>query len=316
MSVDIVLVTYNRLDQLKHTLNCWDCQTVKDNIGSNVGFLRNIIVVNNCSTDGTKEFLEHWKTESSYYNKILINTNENLGGSGGFYLGQKKALELEADWIMVADDDAYPAYDMMENFLSFVEKQDVEYSAVCAKVMNEDGSICITHRTKLEIQKHWIFHLTYPFDKYEEEFFKVDTLSYVGSFMNVKALKKYGLVNPNYFIYYDDTEHSIRLNKYGDIVCVPSISITHAPKSLKAVNDKRIIASWKDYYYKRNELNMILKHFPKVASHYIWRYIKDTSNFKNRNHPKFKLYNAAFIDAILFRLGKHTIYKPGFIIEE
>ena len=51
MNFGVVLVTYNRLDKLKIALECYEKQSYLP---------KNIIVVNNASTDGTKEYLDEW----------------------------------------------------------------------------------------------------------------------------------------------------------------------------------------------------------------------------------------------------------------
>ena len=85
VKLDLVIVTFNRLEKLKKALSCYEKQTSP---------FRNLILVNNCSTDGTKEYIDEWQREKTFFGKIVIHTDENLGGSGGFYLGQKKAAEL------------------------------------------------------------------------------------------------------------------------------------------------------------------------------------------------------------------------------
>lgn len=84
INLDIVIVTFNRLDKLRKTLQHYSDQTVH---------FRNLIIVNNCSTDGTGLFLAEWTDKNknnAKFTPILINATENLGGSGGFYLGEKK----------------------------------------------------------------------------------------------------------------------------------------------------------------------------------------------------------------------------------
>ena len=80
MTVDVVIVTYNRLEKLKKAIASYENQTRT---------FRNMIVVNNHSTDGTQEFLEAWKMEKAAFSKYVISTDDYLGGSGGYYLGQK-----------------------------------------------------------------------------------------------------------------------------------------------------------------------------------------------------------------------------------
>ena len=63
-----------------------------------------ILVVDNASTDGTKDFIvPHLKV-----NDVYVNTGANLGGSGGFYYGMKYAYEKGYDWLWIMDDDVLP----------------------------------------------------------------------------------------------------------------------------------------------------------------------------------------------------------------
>ena len=105
MNYGVVIVTYNRIEHLKKSLELYTRQTKNPS---------RIIVVDNHSNDGTIDFLNSWESEVvKKKKKEVIYLPENLGGSGGFYLGKKKALELDVDWIMVADDDAYPNEDYL-----------------------------------------------------------------------------------------------------------------------------------------------------------------------------------------------------------
>ena len=72
-----VVVTYNRLEMLKDCLGALERQTVPCDI----------LVVDNASTDGTKEFLE------GTWNVSCIRMKENTGGAGGFNTGMKEAVK-------------------------------------------------------------------------------------------------------------------------------------------------------------------------------------------------------------------------------
>ena len=314
IALDLVIVTYNRLEKLKKTIQHYESQTV--------GF-RNLIVVNNCSTDGTNDYLKQlpvalYKNGEKKCNIIIINTKENIGGAGGFYIGEKKAMDLKADWVFVADDDAYADSSMVEEFYKFIESHDTNrIAAVCAKVLNTDGNICLYHRdTHKIIDKEYMrFHSRE--EDYSKDFFSIDDLSYVGSFMNAKALRKVGLVNPDYFIYFDDSEHSIRLKKYGNILVVPSIKIVHEGGAESTSDD--ILVSWRDFYMIRNTTHMLLKHYPSVAIYKIYEQFRsDFHVFRTRTNlsEHAKMIRSATWSAFLGRLGKHKIYKPGWFIKK
>lgn len=74
--VAVTVVTYNRLNLLKECLQALRRQTIK----------ADIIIVNNGSTDGTKEYLDSKEG-------IFVIHQENLGGAGGFYAGTRQAFK-------------------------------------------------------------------------------------------------------------------------------------------------------------------------------------------------------------------------------
>lgn len=304
MNIDIVVVTYNRLEKLKHALECYDSQTE---------LFRNLIVVNNSSTDNTAEFLDKWQNKPTVYHKVVINTKENLGGSGGFYVGQKYALDHNADWVFLADDDAYADKDMIKNFYAFCSRHNVnQLSVIASEVLNMNGEIALNHRCRYNIYRFHYFSISSSLvEDYMKEYFAFDIVSYVGPFINCQALKKVGLVLPEYFIYFDDSEHSIRLAKYGKLVCVPSIKITHDGGVTNEHKDDNLIVSWRDYYLVRNKENMLIRHFPFVGIYQYFRflffvYLPHPCNFLN------KLNYRALNDAVFNKLGKNAKYSPGW----
>lgn len=308
MNLDLVIVTYNRLEKLKKALLCYEQQTAS---------FRNLILVDNCSTDGTKEYLDEWQQQKAPFQKVVIHAEENLGGSGGFYLGQKKAMELGADWVFVADDDAYAAPTMVEEFYKFIENHDTSsIAAVCATVRNMDGSIAFVHRNRVRITKgeNWLCKHFERFsagpEEYDKEMFDIDILSYVGSFINSAAMKKCGLVNPRYFIYYDDSEHSMRLKKFGRIVVVPILQITHEGNT-SGSNSEGLPWYW--YYHVRNKTHMLLKHYPRTVLYTIYTELRRIVGRTIHKRPvsDIDLICAdAVMDAVLGRLGKHKRYRP------
>lgn len=311
MIVDVVIVTYNRLEKLKKALASYERQTKS---------FRNLIVVNNHSTDGTSVFLEEWERKQAPFSKIIINTDDNLGGSGGYYLGQKKAMELKAEWVFLADDDAYAEPDMMERFYDYMERNGSRvFSAVCGTVCHPDGSIDLNHRSRYERKgRRFVYRIASREEDYGKDEFEIDYLSYVGSFINGKALSEVGTVDKRYFIFWDDSEHSLRLKRFGSIVCVPAIRIVHDDINPSTLNGSKrpLIVSWKDYYLERNEVAMNRRHFPWVAVHQLRKSLKDWISGKYHADEYSKVKWAAIKDAWLGKMGKHPLYKPGWEIRK
>lgn len=305
VEIGVVIVTFNRVDLLKDALKCYDAQTKTP---------KYILVINNASTDGTSKYLRQWEEIPTEYRKMVINMEINTGGSGGFYAGLAMAEKLEADWIWVSDDDAFPkenAFSEAEKYLNTSKYSAEDISAICGMVIN-NGKIDVTHRRKIEqcgivIKDKDIQECMY------EECFEINAFSYVGTILNKKALLKAGLPEKDFFIWWDDTEHSMRLCKVGRIICVPNIEIYHNVE--KAEN----ILSWKEYYGWRNQAYSYKKHFSKLCYNYFYYssliklYIKIVLKYKcEKNRMKL----IAIQDANNNKLGIHDKYRPGWNLED
>ncbi len=94
-----VIVTYNRKELLSYNIEMLLKQTKK---------FDKIYIIDNCSTDGTYEYLQEkgWADEDWFK---YIKTESNIGGAGGFYTGTKVAYDDGSDWIVLMDDDGAAA---------------------------------------------------------------------------------------------------------------------------------------------------------------------------------------------------------------
>ena len=133
-----------------------------------------------------------------------------------------------------------------------------------------------------------------------------------GSIMKKKALEEKGITDSGYFICYDDTEHSLRLREYGEIICFPNIKLHHD------VGNRPDVFAWKTYYATRNRIDLYKKHFQRryffsllfaVRTKNIIRKILKT------NKAKTDLYDSAIRDGVKGELGKHPIYLPGWDVK-
>jgi rhamnopyranosyl-N-acetylglucosaminyl-diphospho-decaprenol beta-1,3/1,4-galactofuranosyltransferase len=112
-----VIVTYNRKKLLERLLNSLNCQDKKPD---------EIIIVDNNSSDGSREFLCEF---SSLYNGVhVILNNENMGGAGGFYVGMREARERNADLVWLMDDDGFPAVSCLSNLVGAVNCKKMIYN--------------------------------------------------------------------------------------------------------------------------------------------------------------------------------------------
>ena len=125
MFITAIIVTFNRLDKLKLTIE----KSLQEDF-------YNIIIVNNFSNDGTKEFLD--TLDNTKF--IVKHLNNNIGGAGGFNMGFDIALkETQSDWVVCFDDDAYPQLGAIHHF-SQLELDD-SIVAVAGAVYLPNGSV-------------------------------------------------------------------------------------------------------------------------------------------------------------------------------
>ncbi len=237
MKVYAVIVTFNRIDLLKQCLAATTNQSRKPDC---------IVVIDNASSDGTKEYLEHWKIEEPNI-RIALHFDRNTGGSGGFYRGIELACRLGANWVWVMDDDSLPESNCLEQLLNAGDIQEIGFLAPLVRW--KDGSICLSNPTQAD-GVNWA-------TRYEEKkpIIKVLSASFVGLLVHRDAVLKVGLPVPEFFIWYDDIEYTLRITRALQGFCVPSAVVNHlipenSSPGYSKVNEKNL---WKHQYGIRNE---------------------------------------------------------------
>lgn len=308
MNIAIVLVTFNRLQSLKESLKRYEDQTKKP---------KYILVVDNASQDGTLEYLQNWQKKPIHgIIKKVVYSSKNLGGSGGFALGIKEAFSLDCDFLFLADDDAMADPDMLEQlnkgYVNLLKDGKRQISALCTAIYNFDRHEYL-HRCN--VRKGFGIKFVGLSEKcYKQKYFHMEILSFVGACISKSAIIKIGNVKTKYFIYYDDSDYSIRLNKVGDIYCIPK-SIMHHD-----IGNNRV-SSWKAYYDTRNWIDLVKTHFSKyelyctVFKTYVKRCSFLATIARGRSRAFRKMCLIAIKDGLNNNLGVNEKYKPGKKIE-
>lgn len=249
-----VIVTFNRLEKLRLTLE----HTF------NKGFY-GVIVVNNCSTDSTGE----WLDSLAHENLVVIHSESNGGGAGGFHQGFRYAAEKipEADWLVCFDDDAHPEGDILATFDALEIPADV--GTMAAAVFLPDGEISEMNRPSRNPFWHWreffstVFKGRYGFHVSNKDYLldttlDVDTSSFVGCFIRLSLIRSgaIGLPRSELFIYADDIIYVLESRKAGfRHLFVPAMAFSHDCQTL--INQQDVYHPlWKVYYTFRNRLEM------------------------------------------------------------
>lgn len=252
MKYGVVIVTYNRLELLK--------QCVEQCLGQSLPF-QNIVIVNNCSTDGTFEYLETWKDDVRF---VISHQSENLGGSGGFRVGIDLAVRLDLDWLLIIDDDAMIARDYIAVCDRFLKKHPDINS--CSGTVRTEGKIQTIHRRRV-VSNLCFLEANVPEKAYQKKAFRYDLSTFCGLMVRMPVLREIGLPKAEYFIWYDDTEFSLRLRPYGGIVNINGAGLDHRTKLPSGENSGFFARmTWRTYYGHRNRLDTAKVHFGKATS--------------------------------------------------
>ncbi|MBU2921647.1 glycosyltransferase family 2 protein [Winogradskyella psychrotolerans] len=241
-----VVVTYNRLPLLKETIEALI------NVGEG---LDKVFVINNASTDNTHEFLSKLTKENALIEEYLME--ENLGGSGGFYMGIKHAYDKGYDYIWIMDDDSIVTPDsLLPLKTAFKEVENVGFC--CSKVVWTDGD---AHKMNIpEVSRMNDNKISFFADP---GYVNVNSCSFVSVLIHRDIVKEVGYPYKDFFIWFDDVEYTKRIIKkgYKGLFSEKSIVI-HKTLTNYAVDlyncEKKDF--WKMKYGIRNRTFMLKKH--------------------------------------------------------
>lgn len=252
-SLVAVVVTRNRLEQLKTGL----AATLGQRCDA-------VVVVDNCSTDGTREWLDAETRRHEHLD--VVHAARNLGGAGGFEMGFRHAMEqYRPDWLVCFDDDARPNPGALDTFLS----SDLEgIDAATAAVYFPDGRICEMNRPSRNPFWHLRlffktvlgqgrrgFHLVDD-DYYSREPVPIDSTSFVGFFVRGRMVERVGVPDGRLFIYGDDLLYGLSIRRMGGRICfMPWVTFTHDCSTF-STHEKTFKPLWKAYYTYRNGLRL------------------------------------------------------------
>lgn len=211
MKVCAVVVTFNRKQDLMNCIPALLSQTSK---------LDTILIIDNCSTDGTYDELVtagylNGNTKSGILDcgkgNVELNyfrMTKNTGGAGGFNKGQELALKSDCDWIWLMDDDGFPVPNCLEILIESAIKNNLNViNPIVRNVNNPDflsfdlgGMKSVNDAYDQADTNDLLIGLANPFN---------------GTLFKRKVIEKIGLIKKDMFIWGDEQEYLLRINKYN-----------------------------------------------------------------------------------------------------
>jgi len=222
--VSIIVLNYNGKDFIKKTLmsvfnlNYPNFET---------------ILVDNASTDGSLEMLRGF-----FPNLLIIKNNVNKGFSGGNNEGIKYVLERKADFILLLNYDTEVEKSFLTNLIFSAQKSE-KIGLVSPIIFSKNSSKIWFSGGKIDWMRMKTIHER---EKRTHDYAKSDYLTGCSLLIKTEVFKKIGLLDEDYFLYWEDADFSVRAKKAGyDLVVSSKSRIFHFEKSEKSGNKENKI---------------------------------------------------------------------------
>ncbi|PWB74912.1 MAG: glycosyltransferase family 2 protein [Anaerolineales bacterium] len=255
-----VILNTNRRDD---TLEC--LVSLSRNSYSN----HKIIVLDNASTDGSVEAIR-----AAHPAVQFVALERNLGYAGNNNVGIELALQQGADWVFVLNEDIILDAECLAKLIE-VGERDPQIGILGPLVYHHDEPTVIQSAGGM-LGKYWeSIHLGK--NEADNGQFKaphpVEWISGCAILVRRKAIEQAGMLDANYFIYWEETEWCIRVGRAGwKIMHVPQARIWH-----KGVQRDYQPKPSFTYYGTRNYLLTLSKHkAPLHVRLYVWLQILRT----------------------------------------
>ena len=263
-------------------------------------FACDILIVDNASTDGTKEEIFNYvDNECIYY----LNTGANLGGAGGFNFALKEGVKMGYEYIWIMDDDTIVHKDSLLELMNATEKLNGNFGFLSSYVQFTDGTPCLMNVPGLDEIK-WYEGL-----QDGNNLIKINRATFVSSLVPAKVIKEKGLPIKEFFIWSDDTEYTKRISRDLPSYFVPKSIVTHKMNSntntylSQYVNEdtdrvNRFFFTFRNTFYLRKKTGIFatIKYTGKLG-YIFFRVLLQSKKFKLK---KLHILLKGFIAGIFF----------------
>jgi GT2 family glycosyltransferase len=228
-----------------------------------------IFLVDNGSTDGSVQHVRSaWPTVS------VLETGSNLGFAGGNNVGIRAALTAGADLILLLNNDAQLLPGALESLVSSLERGEARVSASAPKILyRSDPDVIWAAGGRFDWWRGVVVDRglnqrdTGQYDRPEE----VASATACCLLVRSEAFREIGLLDEDYFMYFEDADFSARLNRAGHTIAYqPQARVLHDVFGSSGGEAQRP-SPLALYYSTRNRSLFIARHapnpFPRLVAH-------------------------------------------------
>lgn len=208
-----------------------------------------LIIVDNGSTDDSVG-----RIQRAHPDVLMLESGKNLGFAGGNNIGIRYALAHGADYIWLLNNDTKPAQDALSELVA---------KALADERLGAVASICYYADAPYMVQAWagsrvnlWIGYGRLCKEPHEDDW--LHSLNGTSMLISRAALEDVGLLDEGFFLYWEDTEFSLRLRKKGwRIAAAPGSHVLH--KVSASTSGNKVLL---DRYQTASGLRLLRLHSP------------------------------------------------------
>jgi dTDP-4-dehydrorhamnose reductase len=222
-SIFAVVLTYNRKDLLRRSLDCILAQSRRCD---------RVIVIDNCSADGTAEMLRR-----DWADQVEVHTlSRNVGASGGFNAAIRIAHQAGADFTWVMDDDVLPEKDALSKLIEadqFLADNGIQRAFVLSSAWDEEGRP--TNVPKIDTRPARSGYENWP-RLLHRKMLPVTRATFVSILLPRSVVAQYGLPLAPMFIWGEDSDYTLRITEKCPGFLVADSKVLHLRQVSGAVS--------------------------------------------------------------------------------
>ena len=200
-----------------------------------------------------------------------VPMEENLGGSGGFSQGVKRAFDAGYDWIWLMDDDVRLVPDALDRLQPWMDEALInDHRTIQCSKINFNGE-------PFYWQYHYLTTLGMlnplaPSAFAEDERFKpMNAVCFEGGLFHRSVIEEVGLPDPRFFIHWDDTIYGYLCSKVTHPILIPDVLMqrTREQEHLRVGNVRKL-----------NKASDMLRFHTMRNRGYMAHYLKEHNDYK------------------------------------
>ena len=213
LKVKVVIVTHNGMK--------WIDTCLKSLLNSSIPV--SIIVVDNCSSDSTIEFIK-----ANFQDVSLLEQNKNIGFGKANNIGISLAMKKGADYVFLLNQDAWVEDKTLEKLINIHRKQP-KFGIVSPMHLNGKGDELDYNFSKfIEPSKCKKLYSDIYLNTVQDKIYNAEFINAAAWLISKECIETVGGFNPSFFHYAEDDNYIQRLKFHNiNVGVVPNAIVFH-----------------------------------------------------------------------------------------